>query len=1053
MRRDTILPILATMVVLGGIAAAAYLDLDQRVFEWLDQARLAISAQPADQTAPETHEPPTTALTAGAGDINNYEISHGIGPDPRLVDGAASALATYARLYGTRPNTVIYVRTASTPINENTYRLHFIVGLDQDERTHVADFSTRPEDLRQNLDRLVAVLRDVSHDFPQKILPLEQVRQHAGRGFDPPGPPDLIRLSGSWVEELNRLNTALRQGHADPVIFRHASTVYAWLALFKDWHEDQTLSHLLAAEAVGAELLARLLESGTPSSPDETEGLLWLALHYEKLALESLERSGRALNGVGAALASYIRFDLAQLNRGSREQKGVPAALSGYLLARAYGQLRQNREAEAVLARVLRASPDFLEARLYHVSITHLGDQRATLRSAMQSLMHEHWSLGGSRSSAPQARGMDLSELFVGDLQLLNRSVTALMAEHRTLMEKLPVSQGGDRLIRGDLLRDYARQDFLNACLMAYRMYEVSLGIYENAQAIAQAVRDGYPDSDLSRMFELRLLEGRGELHEALRQARHINVQSAGPVLLREMLRLYGIWDDARIWPSVLETLEAYQLRESPDSQGSRRLAFYYYHSLHRATGMALFRRAAALNPYDLYAHRDLADYEQSNKPLEAAEPLAGHLYPFLGLNGDWYAKHGDADRAVRYYEKAIAASPATYTAYEHLTRLYRKQGRADQAIRTLRRYLERDRETLDAVDALNGIGYIQLERNQLNDALRTFSRTRTSYQNDALLGYALSCERLGRLAEARATLVTAADRYPVGPAPVRLALFDLRHDRRDGAIQILGQYSRLNRPSYYFADIIDYYARLGQPDKAVELVRAVNRNEAAPIVLYELADTYTRKNLPQAAAAIHRELARSGNDAFLHAALYYDNSLKTRPDAGAPLLAEAEDLLPDDPDSQGRFTLALVRLEHYRAAFDALGRLNPPNPEMSAHHALMQGLYWRLARLGPDQRAGINRQALAADPWRQLLLDFLLGETDHTRVLAQVTNARQYLMAHFYIGVDHMLNDRLPEAMHHLRAGLAMGATDINEQFLAYSLLARLDGKTTDWCCRVDNY
>lgn len=1051
MRRNTILPILAAIVALGGIATATYLDLDQRVFEWLERAWLTISDHAADQAATAAHE--TTTLRAGAGDTRDYEISHGIGPDPRLVDGAATALATYARLFGIRPNTVVYVRTSGVPADENTYRVRFIVGLDQDERTYVADFSTRPEDLNRNLDRLVSVLRSFSHDFPQRIRPPEEVLQRAERGFDPLPAPDLIDLSGNWVKELDRLNAALQRGHADPAMFRHASTVYAWLALFKDWHEDQTLSHLLAAEAVGTELLARLLEAGTPPTLNDTEGLLWLALHYEKLALEALERAGKASNGIGAALAGYIRLDLAHLDRSSREQKGELAAISGYLLARAYGQLRQNREAEAVLDRILGSSPGFLEARLYRVSIANLGDQRATMRSAMQSLMLEHWSLGGGNRGAAPAQGVDLSELFMGDLQLLNRRVTTLMTEHRALMEKLPVSQAQDRLVRGDLLRNYARQDFLNACLMAYRMYEVSLGIYEHAQAIAEAVRDTYPDSDLSRMFELRLLEGRGELHEALRQARHINVQSAGPVLLREMLRLYGIWDDARIWPSILKTLEAYQLKESPDSQGSRRLAFYYYHSLHRATGIAMFRRAADLNPYDIYAYRDLADYEKSRKPLEEAEPLVGHVYAFLGLTGDWYARQGDTDRAVRYYERAIAASPTTYTAYEHLTRLYRKRGQADQAVRVLRRYLGHDRDTLDAVDARNGIGYIQLERNQLADALRTFSQTRTSYQNDALLGYALSRERLGQLAEARATLAAAADRYPVGPAPVRLALFDLRHDHRDEAIQTLSQYSRLNRPSYYFADIIDYYSRLGQSDKAVELVRAVNRNETRPIVLYELADTYNRKNLPQVAAAIHRELARSGNDAFLHAALYYDNSLKARPDAGATLLAEAEDLLPGDPDSRGRFTLALVRLGHHRAAFDALGRLNPPNPEMSAHHALMQGLYWRLARLGPDRRAGINRQALATDPWRRLLLEYLLGETDQAHVLAQVTDARRYLMAHFYIGVDHMLNDRLPEAMRHLRAGLTAGTTDVDEQFLAYSLLARLDGKTTDWCCRVESY
>ncbi len=349
-----------------------------------------------------------------------------------------------------------------------------------------------------------------------------------------------------------------------------------------------------------------------------------------------------------------------------------------------------------------------------------------------------------------------------------------------------------------------------------------------------------------------------------------------------------------------------------------------------------------------------------------------------------------------------------------------------------------------------NLMGNIFLTKEDYQRAYDIFDATKGSYQGSALLGFAKVNERLGYQKVAEAYFKRLAERYPTGVGPADYALFHLRQQNMAGAISVLQDYLPNNRADYYFDKLIGFYGNKGQTGKVTDIVDQVHKGSPAPLTLYILADKLSRAGFHDAASDLHWRLVEMGFETWRHAALYVTESTRAgaSPDSA---INKAYSALGDDIPAQSFFALHFLKEGAYELAFSLYPKVNYQDKWDQAHRALMMTLAWKAGALGEESLQQIGISALEQDPWRKLLAAYLRGEQKESSVLADTKDSAQYLTAFFYIGMNRLLEGKLDVATQYFRTGLSKGSLAPAEYFLAYSQLARLENKTTDWCCRKD--
>ncbi|HEB85463.1 MAG TPA: tetratricopeptide repeat protein [Gammaproteobacteria bacterium] len=1038
------MPVLGLIVVLG----AGYLfDIDKWLFGHLRDLKRSVIDNEHVTGVEEIEE---TAIFTGAefqateNDIRENALSHAPAVDPLIMDGASRAIKEYVRLFK-RQAVAAHVTYSAKPVDENSHAVTLRVSLGLDTFSYQLVYSSTPEDFQRNVDQLRNVLASFQNDFKAQVLTVPEIRINETLSFD----SSVVRAqfrSSDWLTSLREIDGNIDRHGFSPQLLYAAAEAYSWLALYKDWHEDDTLSASLAADAVGNYLLAGLFSPRSGSGSRYYEGLLQLALHHERAALSVLDTVPAAHAESAQILMAYIRADTAQLKRLARHN-----VAAGYFLARAYGTLDQSGDAERALLEVLSRAPDYLEAKHYLVHVASLGKARQVLPRILDDTVRAHARMVGSTLPAQELTPIELLRtIFLGEPSTLENHLRSLSRRHAQTIDSVAATKPDDGLIEGDRLRSYLRQDFLNTCLLAYEVYAEKLAIPENARTIASVVQDIYPHSDLARVFQLRVAVWGGDPEQRLDLARSIDPKSSGVFLLREMLKTYGSWDYWKVWPNVVAALREYHGKEAQGSKGSKRLSFYYYHSLHRDIGIAYLRRAKTLNPYDYVLYKRLAAYEDREQYLDEGAAYVGKSYSFLLARGDWKLRKEDTEAAIQFYRQAIDRSPAAQPAYLRLARAYQSKGRDNAVVAVCQDYLRQDQDTLLAVAIQSLMGNMFLEKEDYQRAYDIFDATKGSNQGSALLGFAKVNERLGYQEVAESYFKRLAERYPTGAGPAEYALFHLRQQDMASAISVLQDYLPNNRADYYFDKLIGFYGNNGQTGKVIDIVDQVHKGSPAPLTLYILADKLSRADFHDAAAGLHWRLVEMGFETWLHAALYVTESTRAgaSPDSA---ISKAYSALGDDMPAQSFFALHFLKEGAYELAFSLYPKVNYQDNWDQAHRALMMTLAWKAGALGEESLQQIDTGPLDQDPWRKLLAAYLRGEQKESAVLADTKDSAQYLTAFFYIGMNRLIDAEPDVAAQYFRTGLSKGSLAPAEYFLAYSQLARLENKTTDWCCRKD--
>jgi len=1039
-----ILPVLGLIVVLG----VGYLfDIDQWLFGQLRDLKRNVLDNGHTTGVEEVKE---TAVLIGAefqateNDIHANTLSHAPAVDPRIMDGISRAIKEYVRLFK-RQAVTAYVTYSAEPVDKTSHAVTLRVSLGLNTFSYQLVYSSAPEDFQHNVNQLRNVLASFQNDFKAQVLTVQEIRINE-TPLDDSGVLKTEFRSSDWLTSLREIDNNIDRHGFSPQQLYAAIEAYSWLALYKDWHEDGTLAASLAADAVGNYLLAGLFPQRSENDSRYYEGLLQLALHHERAALSALDTVAAAHTELAKIFVAYIRADTAQLKH--LAQNNVAA---GYFLARAYGTLDQPGEAERALLEALSRTPDYLEAKHYLIHVASLGKARQVLPGILDDTVSAHARIAGNTLPVQEFTSIELLKtIFFGEPTTLESYLRSLSRRHAQTIDSVAATSPYDGLIEGDRLRSYLRQDFLNACLLAYEVYAEKLAILENARTIASVVQDIYPHSDLARVFQLRIAIQGGDPEQRLELARSIDPKSSGVFLLREMLKIYGSWDYWKVWPNVVAALSEYHGKEAQGSKGSKRLSFYYYHSLHRDTGIAYLHRAKTLNPYDYVLYKRLAAYEDKEPYLDEGAAYVGDSYSFLLARGDWKLRKEDTEAAIQFYRQAIDRSPAAQPAYLRLGRLYHSIGHDNDALIVCQDYLKHDQDTLLAIAMQSLMGNIFLAKKNYQRAYDIFDVTKDSYQGSALLGFAKVNEHLGYQEIAEAYFKRLAERYPTGTGPADYALFHLRQQNMAGAISVLQNYLPNNRADYYFDKLIDFYGNKGQMDKVTDIVDQVHKGNPAPLTLYMLASKLSRAGFHDAAADLHWRLVGMGFETWLHAALYVTEITRTGTPPGSAI-NKAYSVLGDDIPAQSFFALYFLKEGAYELAFSLYPKVNYQDNRDQAHRALMMTLAWKAGALDKESLQQIDSVPLDQDPWRKLLAAYLRGEQKESTVLADTRDSAQYLTAFFYIGMSRLIEGKPEVATQYFRTGLSKGSLAPAEYFLAYSQLARLENKTTDWCCRKD--
>lgn len=1039
-----VLPVLGIVVVLG---TGYLLDVDQWLFVQLRDLKKSVINNEQFSGATEIEE--TAVLTgaefqASGNDVRKNRLSHAPAVDPRVMEGVSRAIREYVRLFK-RHAVAAHVTYSSEPVEETLHTVTLRVSLGLDTSSYQLAYSSAPGDFQRNIDQLHKVLVSFQDDFRSQVLPVAEIRIGGALPHDP-GMAETQFRSSDWMTRLREISDSINPDKFSSQRLYAAAEAYSWLALYKDWHEDDTLGGSLAADAFANYLLAGLFPPRSGSDKHYYKGLLQLTLHHERAALQALATADETHAESAQMFMAYIRADIPQLQRMARNN-----VTAGYFLARAYGTLGQSGEAERALLDVLSGTPDYLEAEHYLIHVASLGKARQVLPWILDDTVRVHARMVGNPLPAQELTPTELLKtIFLGGAPTLEMYLRSLSKRHAQTIDSVAATGPHDGLIESDRLRSYLRQDFLNACLLAYDIYAEKLALPENARIIATVVQDIYPRSDLARVFQLRVMIQNGNSEQRLKLASSINPGSAGVFLLREMLKIYGSWDYWKVWPSVVAALAEYHDKEAHGSKGSKRLSFYYYHSLHRDTGIAWLRRAKALNPYDYVLYKRLSIYEDKESYLDEGDAYVGDSYSFLLARGDWKLRKHDTGAAIPFYQQAIDRYPATQRAYLKLANTYWSTGRDNDAIAACKAYLKHERRTLRAVALQSLMGNIFLARQDYRHAYDIFDAVKDSYQGSALLGFAKVNEALEHYEVARTYFSRLAERYPTGTGPVEYALFHLRQQNTAGAIRVLQNYLPNNRADYYYDKLINFYGNEGQTGRVTDIVARIYDGNPPPMPLYQLADSLSRAGFHDEAANLHWRLVETGFETWLHAALYVKESRQ----AGASedsAIRKAYSALGDDMLAQSFFALHFLKEGAYEKAFSLYSKVNYQDNRDRAHRALMMTLAWKAGALDEESLQQIDTTPLEQDPWRKDLAAYLRGELKESAVLANTNDSAQYLTAFFYIGMNRLINGKPDVATDYFRTGLGKGSLAPAEYFLAYSQLARLEKKTTDWCCRKD--
>jgi tetratricopeptide (TPR) repeat protein len=395
------------------------------------------------------------------------------------------------------------------------------------------------------------------------------------------------------------------------------------------------------------------------------------------------------------------------------------------------------------------------------------------------------------------------------------------------------------------------------------------------------------------------------------------------------------------------------------------------YRQLHDdGRALATYRRLVAAVPGSAEGHfrlgrsllpRDAAAAETALRRAIDLDP--SHVDARVAL-AELYRRQGKADAAEKSLRAAFDRSGADPSVGERLYRLLLEGGDRDGAIKLLR---DLDADSRSGAMRLR-IAFYLLQLHQGEDALRIARAVAAKEPGEraAQVMIARALAQLGRRAEAiAACLAVPAEADAFTEARALAAELHGREGTPQEGLKLLAEaQARSPDDTGLIIGAASLTEQLGDVARArADLDAALARMPADEGLVYARASLEDRAGDRDAAVAIMRKLLERDGDSVLALNFigfsYADRDLHL--DEAEALLDRAIDLRPDDGyvlDSLGWLLVKRGKLEEARAVLERADRLAPFEPEVMLH---LGELYLRRGQ--PGRARDLFHQALALDP------------------------------------------------------------------------------------------
>lgn len=954
--------------------------------------------------------------------------------DRRWVEGLVLAIEHYAELSSIPVRAVVENHSRAHPPDYRRYQINLRVERGSETQNVSLTLSNAPEDVQQNLQRVIDLTREITQ---------ADASASSFTNYNPSSRSEAIQQfsHGAFFDALADIDEAVAAGKLHVNDMLDAAEIFSWMSFFKNPFDYQTLSNRLAVQALSAYLLAEL---GKPSKnvTAYSQGLLLLAMGYPVVAEQVFAKAADTRSWMKKALSAYIHHDFKALEALLSSSNSNPR-IGLYLAARAYQQAAQVQYSRPLLTRLVQDYPDFLFALDYRFEHGQIGESRVMAKPYLEELLAAHLRI--IQRHVPSDWLQAQTELqFEVRSEVAERDFLAKWIRvHAQLLEKLPDKDPARGMVTTEFLKTFLADELLNAIYTRFMLEANRVSRLGEAQRIVNMTQAAYPKHPVTQTIKLLLISRYGKFDPIKHAIAKIKIKKADGLVLYHILKQYDEWKSWVNYQPALAVMDRYLATQLPNAHGLEFTHHIFFEYGQLPYALSAIRDSLALDPYRYELYRKATYIKGTDEILTKGEALIGNQYGFLIALSRYHDKFGRPEQAIDYLKRAMAIDPKQDTAYKELGELYKKTDRQDQAIEIWKEYLTIDSTSFSAVFIRNRLGNLLLDLDRVDEAYKVFDIAEESGQGSAIIGFALASERAGKLMQAEQQFRRVAERYPNSTNPVYLALFNFRQGNVQTAYDIIKEYQRYNDRYWYQTTVINHFAKLDQPDAAIQVLDGVQKDD--PWANYFFAQGLREKGYVQhAKTLLERTLPispapQSPRPHQYFAVNYYIDALKLDPDAKQQTIARILGALQRYPQDYLFTGQGLLKSGHYDAAFEFARQFTENSDRYRWQGVQVMALAWRLGKLPEANRALIADliEGSGGNAWDKDNLRFLIGDLTEEQILARANTAYARCAIHYELGMFRLHVGDRDAALKHFLLALETRSSSTNAAFaFAYESL-----------------
>jgi len=939
--------------------------------------------------------------------LADFDRRHYPNFDSRMAEGLAEAVREYARLFPSGGKHVdIRVAYTGQHTGITDFNINYDINAGDAQFQITVPLTTDPDKNGTNMDSLEKGLAEAA----EKLKAVAHRPQEISIEGSPAA--GIVKKAVFSLNNMETFSALLELGRfagpakVDPQALIGAGEILSWLAFIKSDNDRDELTDITAIHALANHLTGALFAAKEPGIA-KSRALVWLGLGYPYTALQTLSVQPGADEELVALAAK-------------RDEKGLEAALSKtkdthrlvlYLYDRALRNNGKNEEADKKEFELFTSYPDFMAGIEFGISHGGVISSQAAPAYALELTRSNHRMINDIADSSWVGKDAEYQAESARKVPERDELEKWLRLTEKALAKSSKL-KGGDKILTYDFLKQYISGEGMEAVYLCFETQRNVLASLEGAAAMMELTKRVWPNSQLAAIIEIKNQISYNNRAQAEAIVKKFDLNTAGGDLLLEAAAFYA-WEAEKHRALAISVLDKLRSKSNPTPDAAVKQAWIYqYHGYHTIKS-DLVRRAVKLDPYNSAVYDQVDRVPEADAIFKAGEALLGESPTFLLAEGRWARDNNHMTEAEAFYKKAIAIGK-NWRSFKELSDIYIERKDYRKAVGIISEFAMNTEDSWLKMMAQVKLAKIYLAQKRASEAFNLMAGPKESWQSATMRTYARAAEMLGKKGLAEKYFQRAAERYPAGDAPVDLALFHLRANSREQAVEILKKYRKYNGPTYYFKEAVAHFKEKGKPEEVESLLKEVENGQPDLETVIELTGFLWWGGAKEAVANIVKPYmyAPGPMQPYTFAETYYNAIKKTRPMHAQRAFAESIAALSDDPSKLQFFAGRLHMVGAYKEAFDAFEKYCKALPQRQEAMMSIMAAEWKLGGSDPSQKEALEKMLNESKGgWQKRLVEFYLGKINGDQLLNSVENPNGRVEAYYAIAVDKQSKGEMENA------------------------------------------